>query len=65
LNRQLFTRTAAVAETKGRKTSIVAVRLRLTVHYTEHRAEATIGYPDVSAAFHFKSGDIDREDRRG
>ena len=59
LDRQLFTRTAAVAETKRRKASIVADRLRLTIHYTEHRAETAIGYPDLSAVFDFKRGDIE------
>lgn len=59
LDRQLFTGTAAVAETKRRKASIVADRLRLTIHHTEHRAETAIGYPDFSAVFDFKSGDIE------
>jgi hypothetical protein len=59
LDRQLFPGTAAVAETKRRKAGIVADRLRLIIHYTEHRAETAIGYPDLSAVFDFKSGDIE------
>ena len=37
LDRQLFTGTAVVAETERREASIVADRLRLTFHHTEHR----------------------------
>jgi hypothetical protein len=59
LDGQLFPRTAAVAETKRRKASIVADRLRLTIHHTEHCAETAIGYPDLSAVFDFERGDLE------
>jgi hypothetical protein len=59
LDRQLFTGTAAVTETKRRKASIVAHRLRLTIDHTEYRAETAVGYPDLSSVFDFKSGDIE------
>ena len=59
MDRQLFTGAAAVAETKRRKASIVAHRLRLTIDHTEHRAETAVGYPDLSSVFDFKSGDIE------
>ena len=58
LDRQLFTGTAAVAETKWREASIVTHRLRLTIHYAEYRAETAVGYLDLSSIFDFKSGDI-------
>jgi hypothetical protein len=59
LDRQLFTGTSAIAETKWREASIVTHRLRLTIHYTEYRAETAVGYSDLSSVFDFKRGDIE------
>jgi hypothetical protein len=59
LDRQLFPGTAAVAEAKRRKASIVADRLRLTIHHAEHGAETAIGYPDLSAVFDFKRSGLE------
>ena len=59
LDGQLFTGTAAVAETKGRKAGIIADRHRFTIGHTEDRAEAAIGQADFSTVLDLKGRPIE------